>query len=144
MKSFGDPSFFRLFDLLLSATNPALRISHWSHDGVDFERERHSFAGPKHGLTIEIFTLSRAGRRGWSLMVTKEYWWAGSQDKPFKNTRWARQISGQRSDILTWLRAQEAELERSSPIAGGSALPRDAASAAEQAGEHDSLETESD
>ena len=85
MKSFAHPSFFRLFDLLLSLTNPGLKRSHWTHDGVDFERERHSVMGPKHGLAIEIFTLRHAGRRGWSLMVTKEYWWAGEESKALKN-----------------------------------------------------------
>ena len=110
MKSLARPSFFRLFDLLLGTSNPGLRLSQWTHDGVEFERERHSFTGPKHGLTIEIFVLTRAGRRGWSLMVTKEYWWAGAESKAFKNTRWARPLSGQRSDLFAWLKQQEAAL----------------------------------
>jgi hypothetical protein len=110
MKSFASSSFFRLFDLLVSLTNPGLKRSHWVHDGVEFERERHSVMGPKHGLAIEIFTLTRAGRGGWSLMVTKEYWWAGAESKALKNLRWARPISGQRGDILSWLRAQEAKI----------------------------------
>lgn len=110
MKSFARPSFFRLFDLLLSLTNPGLKRSHWTHDGVDFERERHSVMGPKHGLAIEIFTLRHPGRRGWSLMVTKEYWWAGEESKALKNLRWARPVSGQRADILSWLRVQEAKI----------------------------------
>jgi hypothetical protein len=114
MKSLARPSFFRLFDLLLSLTNPGLKRSHWTHDGVDFERERHSVMGPKHGLAIEIFTLRRPGRRGWSLMVTKEYWWAGEESKALKNLRWARPISGQRADILSWLRTQEARIGRES------------------------------
>jgi hypothetical protein len=110
MKSFGDPSFFRLFDLLMSLTNRGLKRSHWRYDGVEFERERHSVATPRHGLAIEIFSLTRPGRRGWSLMVIKEYWWAGQDSKALKNLRWARPISGQRGDILSWLRAQEAKL----------------------------------
>jgi hypothetical protein len=114
MKSLASPSFFRTFELLLATTNSGLKRSRWSHDGVEFERERHGFSGPKHGLTIEIFTLTRPGRRGWSLMVTKEYWWAGSENKAFKNVRWARPTSGNRTDILGWLRAQEASMERSS------------------------------
>jgi hypothetical protein len=114
MKSFARPSFFRLFDLLLSTTNPGLKLPRWTFDGVEFERERHSFIGAKHGLTIEIYTLTRGGRRGWTLMVTKEYWWAGEDSKALKNLRWAKPLSGQRSDLLTWLRAQEAALERSS------------------------------
>jgi hypothetical protein len=113
MKSLARPSFFRMFDLLVSTTNPRSKLTHWTHDGVEFERERHSFSGPKHGLSIEIVTLTRSGRRGWSLMVTKEYWWARVDSKAFKNLRWARPISGRRSDLFAWLRAQEAALERS-------------------------------
>ncbi|HUZ32689.1 MAG TPA: hypothetical protein VMV19_11410 [Xanthobacteraceae bacterium] len=110
MKSFNRPSFFRLFDLLLSLTNPGLKRSYWTHDGVEFERERHSVMTRQHGLAIEIFTLTRPGRRGWSLMVTKEFWWAGEESRALKNLRWARPISGQRGDILTWLRSQEAKI----------------------------------
>lgn len=119
MKSFARPSFFRVFDLLVSTTNPGLKRTRWTHDGVAFERERHSFSGPRHGLTIEIITLTRAGRRPWTLMVTKEYWWAGPDLKAFKNLRWARPLSGQRTDILAWMRAQESALERSSGFARG-------------------------
>ena len=114
MKSLQRPSFFRMFDLLLGTTNPGFKLSRWTHDGVEFERERHSFSSPRHGLTIEIITLTRNGRRGWSLMVTKEYWWVGADSKPFKNLRWARPLGGLRSDLFAWLRAQEAALERAS------------------------------
>jgi hypothetical protein len=114
MKNLARPSFFRMFDLLLSTTNPGFKLSRWIHDGVEFERERHSFTSPRHGLTIEIFTLTRSGRRGWSLMVTKEYWWAGTESKALKNLRWARPLGGQRTDLFAWLRAQEAALERAS------------------------------
>jgi hypothetical protein len=116
MKSLARPSFFRMFDLLLSTTNPGLKLTRWTHDSVEFERERHSFTGPKHGVTIEIFTLTRSGRRGWSLMVVKEYWWAGVESKPFKNARWARPLAGQRADLFAWLRVQETALERSTSM----------------------------
>jgi hypothetical protein len=116
VKNFAQPSFFRLFDLLVGLTNRGLKRSHWTHEGVEFERERHSATGPRHGLTIEIFTLRRAGRHGWSLMVVKEYWWAGEESKALKNLRWARPTSGQRADILAWLRAQDAKIGRRSPI----------------------------
>lgn len=118
MKSFGDPAFFRLFDLLVSLTNRGLTRPHWTHGGVEFERERLSVTGAKHGLAIEIFTLTRAGRRGWSLMVIKEYWWVGEESKALKNLRWARALSGQRGDILSWLRSQEAAIGRMPFIAG--------------------------
>lgn len=114
---------FRVFDLVLSTSNPGLGRTRWTHDGVEFERERHSFTGPKHGLTIEIFTLTRGGhggRRGWSLMVTKEYWWAGPDNRAFKNLHWARPVTGQRIDMLNWMRAQEAALERSFALSRGS------------------------
>jgi hypothetical protein len=130
MKTLASPSFFRLFDLLLSTTNPGLKLLRWAHDGVEFERTRHSMMGPKHGLAIEIFTLTRAGRRGWTLIVVKEYWWAGEQGKALKNLRWARATSGQRGDIFHWLRTQEAALDRSSAKSGKlrathSSLPAD-------------------
>jgi hypothetical protein len=116
VKNFAQPSFFQLFDLLVGLTNRGLKRSHWTHEGVEFERERHSATGPRHGLTIEIFTLRRAGRHGWSLMVVKEYWWAGEESKALKNLRWARPTSGQRADILAWLRAQDAKIGRRSHI----------------------------
>jgi hypothetical protein len=134
MKSLASPSFFRLFDLLVSHANPGLKSPRWTFDGVEFEREPHSFMGPKHGVAIEIFTLTRGGRRGWTLMVTKEYWWAGEENKALKNLRWARATSGQRSEIMAWLRAQAAALDRPSnptqraatpdPVAAGAAPKR--------------------
>jgi hypothetical protein len=112
MKSWGQASFFRVFDLLLGATNPGLKLSSWRHDGVAWERERHSFSGPKHGLTIEIVTLTQTGKRGWCFMIVKEYWWVGKESKAVKAVRWAKPIDGQRSDIINWFRAQEASLDR--------------------------------
>lgn len=121
MKNLARPSFFRMFDLLLSATNPGLNVSRWTHDGAEFERERHSFTSPRYSLTVEIFTVTRSGRKGWSLMVAKEYWWAGPKSEPFKNARWARAMHGQRGDLFTWLRAQEVALERSASFGRSSA-----------------------
>ena len=46
-------------------------------------------------------------------MVTKEYWWAGPDNKPLKNLHWARPLAGQRNDILEWMRAQEAAFDHS-------------------------------
>ena len=47
-------------------------------------------------------------------MVVKEYWWAGEESKALKNLRWARPTSGQRGDILSWLRAQDTKIGRDS------------------------------
>jgi hypothetical protein len=49
MKNFTSPSFFRLFDLLMSTHNPGFRRSKWTLDGVDCGRERHSFTGQQYG-----------------------------------------------------------------------------------------------
>jgi hypothetical protein len=92
MKSLAHPSFFRVFDLLVGATNPGLKLSSWTLDGIAWERERHSFTGPTHGQAIEIFTVTRSGRRGWSLMIVKEYWWVGKESKAVKAVRWAKPI----------------------------------------------------
>jgi hypothetical protein len=112
MKGLAHPSFFRVVDLLLAGTNPGLKLSSWTHDGVAWQRERHSFSGPAHGLSIEIVTLNRPGRAGWRVMIVKEYWWAGSEGKALKALRWAKLLGGQRTELLNWLRAQEASLGR--------------------------------
>ncbi len=112
MKSLAQPSFFRVFDLLLGATNPGLKLSSWTHDGVAWERERHSFTGSKHGQTIEIVTLTRPGRHGFSIMIVKEYWWVGKENRAVRAVRWAKPIDGERREIMNWFRAQEAALDR--------------------------------
>jgi hypothetical protein len=116
VKNFTSPSFFRLFDLLTSTHNPGFRHSKWTLDGVDCARERHSFTGQQHGFAVEIFTLTRPGKRNWSLMVVKEYWWIGQEGRDTKVLRWARPTGGRRDDIIAWFREQDAILERSSAL----------------------------
>jgi hypothetical protein len=123
MKSLAHPSFFRVFDLLLGMTNPALKLSSWTHGGVAWERERHSFTGAKHCQTIEIVTISRTGKTGWSVMVVKEYWWAGKESKAVKALRWAKPIAGQRGDIMNWFRVQQAALDRQSDVRSAAFAP---------------------
>jgi hypothetical protein len=84
MKNFTSPSFFRLFDLLMSTHNPGFRRSRLTLDGLACARERHSFTGQRHGFAVDIFTFTRAGKRDWSLMVVKEYWWIGEESKDTK------------------------------------------------------------
>ena len=115
MKNFTSPSFFRLFDLLMSTHNPGFKRSKWTLDGVDCGRERHSFTGQQYGFSVEIFTFSRVGKRGWTLMIVKEHWWIGEDGKDTKALRWARPTRGRRNDIIAWFREREAILERSSP-----------------------------
>jgi hypothetical protein len=56
--------------------------------------------------------LSRRGRRGWELLVTKEYWWTGGHERAIKTLRWSQQTEGARRDIMAWLRDQEIALQR--------------------------------
>ncbi|MEJ2435018.1 MAG: hypothetical protein P8Y53_18355 [Pseudolabrys sp.] len=110
MKTLASPSFFRTFDLLFDAGNPGAKLTHWNYDGVEWVRYRYSVTGPSHGFTIDIISLTQPGRRGWSLMVAKEHWWAGGE--AIKNAQWSRPVSGQRRDIIDWFRRQAAALER--------------------------------
>ena len=112
MKNLASPSFFRTFDLLMGVTNPGSKLTQWSLDSVEWVRDRYSVAGRAHGFVVEIVTLTRPGRRGWSLMVTKEHWWAGVGGEAIKSLRWARPVSGRRTDIIDWFRKQEAALDR--------------------------------
>jgi hypothetical protein len=112
MKNFASPSFFRTFDLLMGATNPGLKLTEWTYDGVEWVRDRYSVTGRTYGFVIEIISLTRPGRRGWCLMVTKEHWWAGAGIEPIKSGRWARPVSGRGKDIIEWFRKQESELDR--------------------------------
>jgi hypothetical protein len=52
------------------------------------------------------------GRQGWTLMVVKEFWWAGNRDKELRSTRWAQLLGGRREDALAWMRKQEERFER--------------------------------
>ena len=112
MKNLASPSFFRIFDLLLDAGNPGAKLTQWSYDGVEWTRDRYSVTGRNHGFVIEIISVTRPGRRGWCLMVTKEHWWAGARTEAIKSVHWARPVSGQRKDIIDWFRKYEAALER--------------------------------
>lgn len=113
MKSFASPSFFRVFDMLMNASNRNLALSQWSIDGVECERDRHSFTSPKYGLIVEVFNLTRLGKRGWSLIVVKEFWWAGKEnDDAMRMPHWAKLNSGERADVLDWFRAQELAMEK--------------------------------
>ena len=112
MKNLASPSFFRTFDLLLSAGNPVAKLTLWSYDGVEWVRDRYSINSSSHSFVIEIVTLARPGRRGWSLMVAKEHWWAGQRSDPVRSVHWARPISGNRKDIIEWFRKHEVALDR--------------------------------
>jgi len=115
VRNLATPSFFRTFDLLLVASNPGLKLTKWSYDGVDWVRGRYSVTGRNHGFVIEINTLTRPGRRGWCLLVTKEHWWAGMRTEAIKSTQWARPVSGRSKDILEWFRKHEKAIDHEGP-----------------------------
>ena len=122
MKNFASPSFFRTFELLMGVTNPGVKLTQWLFDGVEWVCDRYSVTGQPHGFAIEIVTLTRPGRRGWSLMVTKEHWWAGTRTEAIKSLHWARAVSGQQKDIIDWFRTHEAALDcRTPPGTSGAA-----------------------
>lgn len=133
MKNFASPSFFRTFELLMGVTNPGVKLTQWLFGGVEWVRDRYSVTGQTHGFVIEIVTLTRPGRRGWSLMVTKEHWWAGAGSEAIKTLRWARPASGRRKDIIEWFRKQEAEFDRGiQPVRRSGVSPGPAAERAVQ------------
>ena len=107
MKSLSSASFFRVFDLLVGETNPGQKLDGWRVDDVRFERERHSFSGRTHCFAIDVFTVSRPGRRSWALTVVKEYWWDGGHKRSIKTLNWSKPLEGNRRDIMAWLRNQE-------------------------------------
>ncbi len=106
MKKIGDASFFRIVDRLLSAGTGRVPTSRWSIDGVEWQRERHSYAGATHGFTLEVTTGVRPGPPGWRLRVVKEYWRDG-QGEATRDLQWAQIEAGSRGEIVEWLKRQE-------------------------------------
>jgi hypothetical protein len=112
MKTLSGSSFFRVFDLLIGETNPGQKMDGWKAGDVHFERERHNFSGHTHCFAIDVFTVSQPGRRHWTLMVVKEYWWDGGHKRSIKTLNWSRPIEGSHRDIMAWFRAQEGAYRR--------------------------------
>jgi hypothetical protein len=112
VKTLSSTSFFRTFDLLIGTSNPGLKLDVWDVDGVRFEHSRHSFGGGSYCFAIDMFILTKSGRRGWQLMVAKEFWWTSGHKRPLRSQHWSHAIDGSRRDILMWLRACEQSLER--------------------------------
>jgi hypothetical protein len=104
MKRLGDLSFFYFFDRMLSVSDPDFSLDRWVVDGVTWTRERHSFAGQTHSFTTEVFTGSCPGHQGWTLLVVKEHWWKGNQER---SQRWVLLTSGRRAEVMAWLKKQE-------------------------------------
>jgi hypothetical protein len=107
----GDTSFFNLFAMVASATNPDRTCDAWDVDHVHWTRERTSHRGPSYHFQIELHTLRHEGKRGWTLLMGHETWWAAGKTDAFRNGRWVHVSGGARSDILKWFARREAELE---------------------------------
>ena len=84
----------------------------WSIDGVEWRRERHSYAGASHGFTIEMTRGIRAAKPAWTLVVVKEYWRA-QDGEIMKSLQWAHIEAGSRTDVVAWLERQERRLQGS-------------------------------
>jgi hypothetical protein len=119
MKNFTGASFFRTFDLLIGVTNPGAKLTHWVVEGVDCERERHSFAGANYGFAIEVFRLTRSARRGWGILVVREFWWRAQASDPLKRVQWARPTEGRRNNILGWSASRKAGSADRRPVLRG-------------------------
>ena len=111
MRKIGDASFFRIVDRLLEPGTTRMPRTSWSIDGVDWQRERHSYAGTSHGFTIEVTRGTRAAKPGWTLVVVKEYW-RDAGGESMKSPQWAHIEAGSRADVVAWLERQERNLER--------------------------------
>ena len=88
MRKIGDASFFRIVDRLLEAGTTRVPKTAWSIEGVEWQRERHSYAGAGHGFTVEVTTGRRSGTAPWTMLVVKEYWRSGSGEE-LKSHQWA-------------------------------------------------------
>ncbi len=111
MRKIGDASFFRIVDRLLEAGTSRTPRTSWSIDGVNWQRERHSYAGASHGFTIEVTRGIKAVKPGWTLVVVKEYW-RDAGGESMKSPQWAHIEAGSRADVVAWLGRQERNLER--------------------------------
>ncbi|MDF0490524.1 hypothetical protein PX554_20545 [Sphingomonas sp. H39-1-10] len=104
----ADRSFFRVFDLLVASANPngSAKRTSWKIAGTVWNRERHSFSGASHSFSMETILVEHDAAPNWSLLIVKEYWWLGAQDKPLRDLRWAKIVSGSSQAALKWFKAR--------------------------------------
>jgi len=106
----GDTSFFNLFALVASTSNPA-RASRWQVAGVTWTRRVSRHAEADFTVQLDIHTLQQGGRHGWTLLSVQESWWDGARRDPFRNGRWVHLTDGRRTDVLRWFGARQDELD---------------------------------
>ena len=107
MKGFASTAFFRVFDRAIRPSDPLKGEERWTVDGVAWRHERHSYKGPEHQFAIDVFTGTRPGKKGWTVMVVTEGWWAPGRTDPVRAHQWARLMSGSRTEALAWFQAQD-------------------------------------
>jgi hypothetical protein len=66
VRKIGDAAFFRIVDRLLEPGTTRVPRTSWSIDGVEWQRERHSYAGTSHGFTVTWRSTSAPPTR-WSM-----------------------------------------------------------------------------
>ena len=99
MKTFADPSFFRLIHVLIDEVRADMRRTQWTHRGVSWNRIHHSFTGPFWGFGVHQYLLVKPGSNGWSLLVVRENWWSTADDTVLRSIQWAKPLSGRRGHI---------------------------------------------
>jgi hypothetical protein len=102
-------SFLNRWQIVHRATIPSPDCERWHVSGVDWHRQRHSFAGGGYSFAVEVHTLAfgRVEKPTWSLMVVVEHWW-GSEKEAMRTTTWTRCLAGTSAAIFNWVKDHEA------------------------------------
>ncbi len=64
----ADASVFSLFDRAVRPADLLEAEPAWFRDGVDWSHTRYGFRGVDHGVSLDIFSGVRPGKRGWSIL----------------------------------------------------------------------------
>jgi hypothetical protein len=109
MRTVSDRNFMNSWHIVHKATNPTQNNHRWHVADVDWQRERHRFAGGGYSFMIEVHRLDCrvAGKTSWSLLVVIEYWWDATNDEVIRSTSWGKRLSGNTQAIGKWMREQE-------------------------------------
>jgi hypothetical protein len=109
MKAFGDASFFRLFNSLVAEAGTGMGVFAWTHCGIQWVRNRHTFGHQLYSFGTDTFLLTRPGARSWSLLVVKEFW-QDTSGTSLRSGQWAKPLLGRKTDIRHWIQQEEKRL----------------------------------
>lgn len=107
MQSLNSTFFANRFLRVSMATCSDPQAKHWQVAGVNWSRDRHSYNGQVYSFQCDVHTLSFNGRQKWSLLYIIETWWDEKGKNVVRSMHWGRMLSGSKSDIIAWFRAQE-------------------------------------